>query len=424
MNDEEVEARENVSPHRVATLKYTIAAWVTESGHGEHVGNQARQQMKSSANFPCCVCRGQNTNSGGQPQMNGQGLNMICKKCCVVEPDELHTLCLINWQRLSKMKRALPGFVTADCSGCGQRSTAGDAEVTDSFEACVAKRKDIRVAMSLTASMYSLSHVDRINMFMKAERWVEDYFFIQEGRAYVKAMQCSDRISAMVLDFQLNLLPKLNTHFICRHKHCSMLCLREFWIHNTPNSQYRCPACGEEYRPGKISPDLWSTNKVCFIEDELPIIKDQNMLRARGTFDVRPRTHVVLVPIMDNTADDWDMTRIQQILLDVDFALMTLQRKNRLGFVLKNIMSAGPSEVVKTHLMFQSTRDVIDCQNDRQALGNPLWQYNHIVKFGYQGIKAGPEHKLDKPMEFYDFVRRCGVAMWLTQKAAYASGCG
>jgi hypothetical protein len=126
---------------------------------------------------------------------------------------------------------------------------------------------------------------------------------------------------------------------------------------------------------------------------------------------------------MDNTTDRWDIGRIRKIFLEVDFALMTMQRQNRLEFVFQNFTSAGPSEAIKSQFMFWDTRKAIDCLNDRQAFGNPLWQYNHIEKFGYKGIKVGPEHKLDKPMDLYDFVRTCGVAMWLTQKAAYACGC-
>ena len=53
-------------------------------------------------------------------------------------------------------------------------------------------------------------------------------------------------------------------------------------------------------------------------------------------------------------------------------------------------------------------------QNDKKV----SWQYDHIEKAGYMGIKLGPEHDLDEPMEQVDLVRTWGLSMWLTDRAA------
>ena len=45
------------------------------------------------------------------------------------------------------------------------------------------------------------------------------------------------------------------------------------------------------------------------------------------------------------------------------------------------------------------------------------WQYDHIEKAGYMGIKLGPEHGLDEPMEQVDFLCVFGLSMWLTDQA-------
>jgi hypothetical protein len=125
----------------------------------------------------------------------------------------------------------------------------------------------------------------------------------------------------------------------------------------------------------------------------------------------------MIVPVRwPDTAHEVNIDSIKAISL-------SLSRKNRWGFVLGTATLAGPPNVFQQQNFFQNTRDDIDYQNERQAPGKSAWQYDHIEKFGYKGIKLGPEHKLDKAMELYDFVRTCAVAMWLTQKAANASRC-
>jgi hypothetical protein len=409
-----------------------ITLHVTGSSDGLHAGTTARNLPKSSANHPCCVCRGPNYKSGvsinrDNPRMDGKGLNMICRECWDKNPDQFHRLCLINWRCLCKMKKAWPGFLTDECSGLRQRPMAGDADLdkpdTRSEFVDFLIRKSMRLAVSLTAQIYDLTLDDRFTVFKLTDHWVDEWFNEEESRDYVQAMDCDEMISALVMEFVDQVLPRLEKHFICRQKHCSMLCRRTDWVHNSPMQQYRCPACGEEYQPGRVSPDLWRTNKVCVIDDELNMQLEWAMLKAGGMADP-PRNHVMIVPVRwPDTAHEVNIDSIKAIFLEIDFELMSLPRKNRLGFVLANVTLAGPPKVFQQQNFFQHTRDDIDYQNERQAPGNSAWQYDHIEKFGYQGIKLGPEHEPDKPMELYDFVRTCGVAMWLTQKAANASRC-
>ena len=59
----------------------------------------------------------------------------------------------------------------------------------------------------------------------------------------------------------------------------------------------------------------------------------------------------------------------------------------------------------------------IDYLNANQGSKKVAWQYDHIEKAGYMGIKLGPEHDLDEPMAQVDFLRPWGLSMWLTDRA-------
>jgi hypothetical protein len=224
-------------------------------------------------------------------------------------------------------------------------------------------------------------------------------------------------------------MPFLNTvwkgsdeYYMCRLKHCSMLCLSKYWIHNKPNHQYRCPACGEEYRPGQEFPAYWRANRLFVAHD---------LVGLRSGRD--ESEEVMILPVMDSHAhhnqvmilpvmwpEDTDIDCIKRILQDLEYEFFDQEQGHRYGFLLSYLSFSAPPKIFERLTLLPETKAAIDHLNSLPAYNHrSVWQYDHIQRDGYMGIKIGPEHDLDEPVSREDFIRTWFLSMWLTEAALF-----
>jgi hypothetical protein len=236
-------------------------------------------------------------------------------------------------------------------------------------------------------------------------------------------MDCEETTSTPFMELVDKVLPGVDEYYICRQKHCSMVCLSTHWVNNHPNGQYRCPACGGLYRPWHRRPSNWMTNKVFIAYDEVGLQEGKAELAAGSSDGLAHKNLVMIFPIMwPDTATQVLIDRIKAIFFDIEQELIALSPKDRLEFVLQNLSVTAPHKAFEQHQFLPETKAHIDYLNAVQGYKKLAWKYDHIEN-GYMGIKLGPEHNLDEPLEQVDILRMWGLSRCLADRALKASRC-
>jgi hypothetical protein len=217
-------------------------------------------------------------------------------------------------------------------------------------------------------------------------------------------------------------LPGLNKYWICRQKICSMVCQSIYWIHNSPLAQYRCPACGMQYRPWMKQPGYWTTNMI-YVTNDGVALQAVNAELAPGSPDgLALKNQVMIIPVMwANTSLSELIDRIKAIFLDIDRELLAPPPKDRLTFVHANLSKTQPHKAFELKQFSATTEATIDSLNADLSANKVPWQYGHIEKNGYFGIHVDASLDLDEPMEQVDFVRAWWLCLWLSQEPSPVS---
>jgi hypothetical protein len=423
-----------------ATESAALRSAITHSGQasgssdGGHAGREGRDLRMSSAKYQCVHCEARFRKYDvyinlAEPSIAGKGLNLICRNCFLEqaphgyqqlnEEDDWQNLCKMQWLKLS--------FQTDEFYAMSTRSLAFDAGIEDPGEfrknVCLI-RKSTRLAVSMCAGLNHLTAEQQCKVVKVIDLWVDEWSNEEEFPEYIPAMAREEPISDLITEFVDQVLPGLNNYLICRQKHCSMVCLWMYWIHNRPNDQCRCPACGEEYIPWKAKPTWWTTNKVFVVYDDVGLQQERDLLDPREWAEHQSKIQVMILPIMwPDTSQCVLMDRVTAIFRSVDRDLKALAPKDRLGFVLANLSLAAPLRAFVAYVCTQNIKDNMEFLNEQQGTRKSPWQYDNL-DHDYMGMQLGPEHELDDPWEQVEFVRLWGHSMWLTQMAAASLSLG
>ena len=393
------------------------------SSDGLHAGTTARDLRMSSAIYNCVHC--------GDPLHKNEayvdvddvsivgGFNLICRACWNDRGGDVRNM--TDWRRQCRTRWLQRACRNDEHYETRVRWPHWDAAVVERNEPHPGEsptvyrerqiRKSTRLAVGMTASTFMLRADQQVDLFKVIDHWVDQWSNRVQDPDYVTAMDCDESIGSRFMDFVDHVLPGQDVYFICRQKHCSMLCLSTHWIHNHPNGQYRCPACGEQYRPWKELPGYWRTNKVWLTYDEVSPQAGRAELAPGSMDDLAHTNQVMILPVMwpDETGVHDVVDRIRAILLDIDRDLSATPPEDRLGFVLEHLSLTAPTRAFERHPFLPEVKAAIDWLNAQQApLNKKTWQYDHIEQDGYIGIKIGPEHDLDEPMEQVDILRAWG----------------
>jgi hypothetical protein len=73
-------------------------------------------------------------------------------------------------------------------------------------------------------------------------------------------------VQAVALQFLHALTPNLSRFFICRHLSCMYFGANVSWAINGNQMKYRCPMCGQQYRPGQTKQQYLAANHVYVLQ--------------------------------------------------------------------------------------------------------------------------------------------------------------
>jgi hypothetical protein len=126
---------------------------------------------------------------------------------------------------------------------------------------------------------------------------VDDSIQTVQEHDYFTAMDRDDTTATLTDHFVEKVVTGADVCFICRQKHCSMVSLSTHWVHNQPNGNHRCPACGEQYRPWKLQPGYWTANKVFIYYDAVCLQEDRAELAAGSSDGPADNDQVMVFPV-------------------------------------------------------------------------------------------------------------------------------
>ena len=384
----------------------------------------------SSAKYQCVICRDPHYKDElsiitDDVRMDGL-LNLTCRDCrnkTKADNDQMNQL---DWQLLCSMKWLTRAYESDSKWEMRVRWVPWVEAQTDlDVLGCMVYRerlirKSTTLALSIMAGIKKLGRIQQVDAVKVMDRWVDEWFNKVKDPQYVPAMLCAATISAHLMEFVDHVLPGPDEYFICRQKHCSLVCHSTFWVHNHPDGQYRCPACGEQYQPWKDLPGYVKANKVYVFVDEVGQQAGRAELAAGSSDGFARQNQVMIFPLRWPDIDSRTMIqRCRKIFLDIDQRLLVRHPKDRLGFALEHLSLTAPHKALEENRFRPNTKKIIDYLNTRRGPHQQVaWQYDHIDLAGYKGIKLGPEHDLDDPMELECFLRTFGLSLWLTERAA------
>jgi hypothetical protein len=241
---------------------------------------------------------------------------------------------------------------------------------------------------------------------------------IQSARQeeYITAMDRDDQTATPTEMFVEKVVTVQDIYFLCRQKHCSMVILSEHWVHNQPQSKYRCPACGEQYRPWKLQPNFWTANKVLPYYGAVCLPEDRAELAAGSSDGPADDDQVMIFPVhWPDYSHEETIIRFHRIIRDIKAELNALPPQDRLGYAMEHLPDPPRPYSFQQHKFLPQTQALIDDLNcNHKTIPHAAWQYDHIKETGYRGVKLGPEQDLDKPLHQTEFLRSWGFALWLS----------
>jgi hypothetical protein len=283
-------------------------------------------------------------------------------------------------------------------------------------------RKSTRLAVGIAAETASMQANYLIRLVKQIERMTDEWTDDTDDRCSDREIESEGELTQHFMVFLNTVWKGSDEYYMCRLKHCSMLSLSKYWIHNKPNHQYRCPACGEEYRPGQDFPTYWRTNRVFVVHDLVGLRTE----RADSE-------EVMILPVMDSHAhhnqvmilpvmwpEDTDIDCIKSIVRDLEDEFLDEKKRHQYGLLLGYLSFSAPPQIFERLHFLPPIKAAIDHLNSLQPYNHrSVWQYDHIERDGYMGIKIGPEHDMDEPMSRDDFIRTWFLSMWLTEAASF-----
>jgi hypothetical protein len=233
---------------------------------------------------------------------------------------------------------------------------------------------------------------------------------------FITAMDRDDRNATLIDMFVEKVVTVQDSWFLCRQKQCSMIIPSEDWVHNRPNGQYRCPACGKQYRPWKLEPNCWIANKVLIYPRAVCLPVDEAELAAGLSDGPTDNDQQIVFPVVwPHYIHDESINRFHSIISDIKAEMKSLPPQDRIGYAMERLPDPPGSCSMQHYEFLPQTQAFIDDwnYNDRD-MHETKWQYDHTKRRGYWGIKLGPEVDLDKPLHQTEFLRAWGFALWLS----------
>jgi hypothetical protein len=336
--------------------------------------------------------------------MDLQGsLNLICRECWNEnQQDNCKKWDQVDWRKSCEdqwLQRASFIMQNYKKRPSSRRRSKKNTAAQRKLEICRRYRANMIELTREVGGSEKFNPEQQVEVVEVMDNRMDDSIQKVQEQDYVTAMDCEETTSTHTVGFVEKVLIGLGDYFICRQKHCSMVCLSTHWVHNKPNGNYRCPACGEQYRPWKEQPGYWRANKVFVYYDA-----GRAELAAGSSDGLADNDQVMIFPVIwPDEAVQEIIDRFKAILLDINNDVIALPPQDRLGYVMENLPDTPRPCFFQQYEFLPETKAHIDEINARQSTNKKAWQYDHIEKDGYMGIKTWARAKLGRAL------RACGI---------------
>ena len=265
------------------------------------------------------------------------------------------------------------------------------------------------VASLVALQFIKASRAKKDTHFRAMLKWDDDMRQKSEDPTFVPPL-AEVFVSDFEAQFMSEIVTGLDEYFMCRQKHCMFVCRNTDWIHNAAHNppqkgdpvHYRCPKCGQQYRPWMQKPNYCKANKVYVLDQQSACYLDGTEI-LKGT--------VMVYPIeWPDTPTTNLVNEFKQISAGMDEEIKAMDPRVRARIIHHQVITRPMKTYMQNHQVGQDAIEVLKglpfCATDR------TWKYEHLNITGIQGW-----HAMDlaeaTPLALKDVIRIWGFAKYM-----------
>ncbi len=281
------------------------------------------------------------------------------------------------------------------------------------------------IGTALVAGLQEMTKDQQDRLHTAMEEWQEDCRKKAENDEFVPILS-SIHLSDFEAQFLSELVPGLDEYFLCRQRSCLAVTHNNTWIHNSPNGQYLCPSCAQQYRPWKEQPGYCKANKVFIVDlqkrpESRPVapgaITASSEVAPGGTiFGEGGAEYCAYPTIWADTATSTLVNKFKEVTSDADRRLEAMPPDARLQYVNEFIVHKGSRAFLKKTTLSQTVVAEVNTRNSRMAAGCPTtWKFDHLRE-GFDSMTLDSS-VIDEPLSQTDLILLWGMASWMATQA-------
>ena len=214
----------------------------------------------------------------------------------------------------------------------------------------------------------------------------------------VTGLKITDPNKVYALDFLHSITDTVHRFYMCRHSTCRAFSLNTCWAVNKYKTHFRCPRCGQQYRPWRQQPGYVPASHVWVVES-----KDKNI----------PDT--LIMSVWPNTADDnwvYQMMELQAGLTEED----NLKSESDLLTDIASLVAPASARFSFEHTpLSAAARWEID--EAKRCQPHEEWDYSHLLD-GFPSAQVPPVDDKTVVLEGQDLIRVIALSGLLQKKAS------
>ncbi len=290
------------------------------------------------------------------------------------------------------------------------------------------------LSTALKGGMEDLTERQQEDMTKAMVEWQEDCRKKAENNEFIPVLS-SIHLSDFEAQFLSELVPGMDEYFVCRQRTCLTVTHNTSWIHNSPNGQYLCPSCAQQYRPWKMQPGYCKANKVFIVDlrvrpearpiavaassEAVPpgaVAASSEAVPGGAVFGEAGAEYCAYPTIWADTATSTLTNKFKEITCDADTKLENMAPARRLEYVNQFIDSKGHRGYFKPTQLSATVMQEADQRNARMEANCPTqWKYDHL-RAGFQTLNLD-ESVMDEPLSQADLILMWGMATWMVTQA-------
>ena len=224
-------------------------------------------------------------------------------------------------------------------------------------------------------------------------------------------------VSDFEAQFMSEVVKGMDEYFFCRHKSCMFVCRNTDWMHNAEHHPplkddpvyYRCPRCGQQYRPWKQQTNYCKANKMYVLEQQAAMYIEE--------FAVEKGSVLVYPIVWPDTVTTNMVNEFKQISAGMDDEIKAMDARTK-ARIIHHQVNTKP---IKTYMQTYSVSpEAIKELSYLPVKPDRTWKYEHLQATGIQGWHA-TELADAEPLDLKDVVRMWGFAKYMLHQVDAAT---